>query len=151
MKAELELAEEDGSPPPVERLVSDVDEALGFVAAAEAAVEASIRVLVVDDDERLAEITVRGLRRRGFDAEASASLRLLMAGEVLVLDLGMLADLDDAALDGVRDARPIIVTGATDRASRALADRVAAYDYLVKPVDADELAKAIRKRAEESR
>ncbi len=151
LKAELELAEEDGSPPPVERLLSDVDEALDFVAAAEAAVEASIRVLVVDDDERLAEITVRGLRRRGFEAEASASVRLMMAGEVLVVDLGVLSGLDDEALDAVRDARPIVVTGATDRASRALADRVAASDYLVKPVDGEELAKAIRKRAEESR
>ena len=142
------MAEEDGASPSVERLLSDVDEALGFVAAAEAASDPSIHVLVADDDERLAEITVRGLRRRGFDADASGSIRLTMAGEVLVLDLGLLEGLDDAALDEVRSARPIIVTGATDRASRLLAERVEASDYLVKPVDVDELARAIRKRAE---
>jgi DNA-binding response OmpR family regulator len=39
-----------------------------------------------------------------------------------------------------------VVTGATDRASRALADSVAAADYLVKPVMLAELAAAIDRR-----
>ena len=147
VKGELELAEEDGTAPPAARLLGDVDEALGFVADAEAALGAAVRVLVVDDDAKLADITVRGLRRRGFDAEASDALRLTMAGEVLVVDLGLLAGLDANALDEVRSARPIIVTGATDRASRQLAERVDASEYLVKPVDVDGLARAIQKRA----
>ncbi len=146
LKAELELAESDEAEPPVARLLEDVDEALGFLSAAEAAVQVEARVLVADDDVRLAEITARGLRRQGFDADASASLRLTMAGEVLVVDLGLLSELDDAGLDAVREARPIIVTGATDRASRSLADRVEASDYLVKPVDLEVLAAAIRRR-----
>ncbi len=147
VKGELELAEEDGTAPPAARLLADVDEALAFVADAEAALGDAVRVLVVDDDLKLAEITVRGLRRRGFDAEASEGLRLTMSGEVLVVDLGLLRDLDENALEEVRAARPIIVTGATDRPSRELAERVEASDYLVKPVDADALARAIQKRA----
>ena len=66
-----------------------------------------------------------------------------------MLDLGLLHGLDEAALDEVRAARPIIVTGGTDRASRALGDRVDASAYLVKPVVIDELADAIRRRAAE--
>src|SRR6185312_7328058 len=103
---------------------ADVDEALGFVADAEAALGDAIRVLVVDDDVKLAEITVRGLRRRGFDAESSDALRLTMSGEVLVVDLGLLRGLDEKALDDVRSTRPIIVTGATDRGSRQIAEGV---------------------------
>jgi CheY-like chemotaxis protein len=150
LKGELELAEEDGGAPPAARLLADVDEALAFVADAEAAVGDTVRVLVADDDIKLAEITVRGLRRRGFDAEASESLRLTMSGEVMVVDLGLLHGLDEAALDEVRAARPVVVTGATDRASHGLAERVDASDYMIKPVDVDALAKAIRRRAEGS-
>ena len=35
MKAELELAEADGTSPPVERLLEDLDEAFGLLSAAE--------------------------------------------------------------------------------------------------------------------
>jgi DNA-binding NarL/FixJ family response regulator len=145
-KAELEMAEADETAPPTERLLEDVEEALGHLSAAEAAAQSEPRVLVVDDDARLAEITARNLRRRGFDADASGSLRLTMAGEVLVLDLGLLSGLDEAALDAVRGARPVVVTGATDRASRSLAERAGAIAYLVKPVDIDILVEAIRRR-----
>lgn len=148
LKAELELAEEAAADlPPASRLLEDVDEALGHLAAAESAAEESVHVLVVDDDMKLAEITVRGLRRRGFDAEAAAELRLLTAGEVLVIDLGLLHGVDETALEDVRAVRPIVVTGGTDRASRVLAERIGASDYLVKPVDIEELARAIDHRA----
>jgi DNA-binding response OmpR family regulator len=64
----------------------------------------------------------------------------------MVLDLGVLDALDEAELEQIRGARPIIVTGAADRASRALADRVNATDYLVKPVDLKELRAALMRR-----
>ncbi len=95
MKAELELAEADETAPPVSRLLEDVDEALGHLSAAETVDQESIRVLVVDDDVKLAEITAKGLRRRGFDAGSSETVRMTMAGEVLVIDLGVVAALDD--------------------------------------------------------
>jgi CheY-like chemotaxis protein len=148
LKAELELAEEDGTAaPPAARLLGDVSEALAHLAAAEAAVGDSVRVLVVDDDLRLAEITVRALRRRGFEAEAGAAVRLLTIGEVLVVDLGLLQGASEATLDEVRAARPIVVTGGTDGASRLLAQRIDARAYLVKPVDVDALARTIRSGA----
>jgi two-component system nitrogen regulation response regulator GlnG len=151
IKAELELAEADGTSPPVGRLLEDLEEAFAWLSAAEDTGESATRVVIVDDDNRLAEITAKGLRRLGFDARASASLGRLKAGEVLILDLGLLDALDEAELEDVRAARPIIVTGAADRASRARGERVNATDYLVKPVDLKELRAAINRRTEEGR
>jgi len=150
MKAELELSEADGTTTPIDTLLGDLDEALASLGLAEAASHGVARVLVVDDDARLAEITARGLRRLGFDADSSVTLRSLHKGEVLVFDLGLFPRLDGAAKKAVLAARPIIVTGATDAAGRALAASLDASDYLVKPVDPDELAAAIRSRLEKA-
>jgi CheY-like chemotaxis protein len=149
LKAELELAEVDGAAPPTKRLLEDVREALTYLSAAEDASQLRGSVLVVDDDARLAEITARGLRRLGFDADASSSLRSLRAREVLVFDLSLLEALDAAAHEDLRASRPIVVTGATDTRSRALASSLDASDYLVKPIELDELAAAINRRMSE--
>jgi CheY-like chemotaxis protein len=148
LKAELELSEVDGTTAPTDRLLAGIDEAFALLAVAESASQSSGLVLVVDDDARLAEITARGLRRLGYEAEWRSALRPLRAREVLVFDLGLLGGLDAAAKRSVRAAKPIVVTGATDRASRALASSVDASDYLVKPIELDELAAAIKRRME---
>jgi CheY-like chemotaxis protein len=149
LKAELELAEMDGAPPPTKRLLDDVREALAHLGAAEDASHLRGSVLVVDDDARLAEITARGLRRLGFDADASSSLRNLRAREVLVFDLSLLDALDAPARQDIRARRPIVVTGATDAGSRALAASLDASAYLVKPVELEELADAVNRRMAE--
>jgi len=150
LKAELELSEVDGTTPPIDRLLADLDEAFALLGAVEERSQPSAHVLVVDDDGRLAEITARGLRRLGYAADSSSALRPLRAGEVLVFDLSLFAGLDVAAKKSVRAARPIVVTGATDPASRALASSLDPSDYLVKPVELDELAAAIKRRMAES-
>jgi CheY-like chemotaxis protein len=150
LKAELELAEMDGAAPPTKRLLEDVREALAHLSAAEDASHLRGSVLVVDDDARLAEITARGLRRLGFDADASSSLRNLRAREILVFDLSLHEALDVAAREDVRASRPIVVTGATDPSSRALAANLDASDYLVKPIELEELAAAINRRMAEA-
>jgi Response regulator containing CheY-like receiver, AAA-type ATPase, and DNA-binding domains len=104
----------------------------------------------VDDDGRLAEITARGLRRMGFDADSSSQVRELRDGEVLVFDLGLLPGLDATAKKSVRAAKPVVVTGATDAAGRALAASLDASDYLVKPVELEQLAAAIKRRIGEA-
>jgi len=146
LRAELEVAESDGSVPPVARLLSDLREALDLLENVESAALGVVRVLVVDDDERLGELTARSLRRLGFDAEAADRLRALRAGEVVVFDLGVSASLTSADRAVLRAARPVVVTGAVDSASRALAADLGASDYLVKPVDSEELAAAINRR-----
>jgi DNA-binding response OmpR family regulator len=139
----------DNAAPPTKRLLEDVREALAHLSAAEDASHLRGSVLVVDDDLRLAEITARGLRRLGFDADASSSLRNLRAREVLVFDLSLLDALDAPARRELQASRPIVVTGATDRKSRALATSFDASDYLVKPIELDELAAAINRRMAE--
>jgi ActR/RegA family two-component response regulator len=150
LKAELELAVMDGATPPVERLLDDVREALSNLTAVEDASRAHGAVLVVDDDRRLAEITARGLRRLGFDANSSSSLRALKTTEVVVFDLSLVEVLDADAQQRLRASRPIVVTGATDPASRALAESLGASDYLVKPIELEELAAAINRRMAQS-
>src|SRR5260370_10585723 len=139
----------EGAAPPVKRLIDDVREALTHLSAVEDASHLRGSVLVVDDDVRLAEITARGLRRLGFDADASSSFRSLGDREVLVVDLSLLETLDAAAHQDVRASRPIVVTGATDQRSRALAASLDASAYFVKPVELEELAAAINRRMSE--
>lgn len=146
-RAELELARGDGSPLPIDRLLGDLQEALELLGQVEAVTFSIVSVLVVDDDERLGELTARGLRRLGYEAEASVRLRAVRPHEVVVLDLGVSASLRADELSALRVARPIVVTGAADPASRAVAEDLGASDYLVKPVDLEALAAAIKRRA----
>lgn len=147
LRAELELAEADGESAPVERVLGDLREALGFLDEVETAVFNVVRVLVLDDDERLAELTARGLRRMGYEAEPACAFRPLRPHEVVVFDLSLSGSLDADARVAVRDAHPIVVTGATDPGSRALAAELDASDYLVKPVELELLVAAINRRA----
>jgi len=62
--------------------------------------------------------------------------------------LGIIEGAGKDVLAAVRAARPIVVTGATDRASRAIAESLAATDYLLKPVELDDLAAAIKRRTQ---
>ncbi len=142
LKAELELAESDGT----ERALADLDEALSLLRAVEVAALGLVSVLVVDDDERLAELTARGLRRLGYDAESAGTLRELRPNEVLVFDLSLASGLDPRTRSALTAARPIVVTGATDPGSRAQAERLEASDYLVKPVELEDLVAAISRR-----
>lgn len=107
------------------------------------------RVLVLDDDERLAELTARGLRRLGYDAEPGSRFRAPGPRDVVVFDLGLAGRLSGPEREALKAARPIVVTGATDRASRAVAAGLDAADYLVKPVELDALVAAITSRISE--
>jgi ActR/RegA family two-component response regulator len=149
LKAELELAEIDGTLPPVDRLLDGIEEAFALLTAIEAASHAIVSVLVLDDDARLAEITARGLSRLGYEADSGIAMRPLLPGEVLVFDMSLLPSLDAEARVALRAAKPIVVTGATDLASRALAASLGASDYLVKPIELEELAAAISRRTRE--
>jgi CheY-like chemotaxis protein len=142
LKAELELSQSGGT----ERALADLDEAFSLLRAVEVAALGLVSVLVVDDDERLAELTARGLRRLGYDAESAGTLRELRPNEVVVFDLSLASGLDPKARSALTAARPIVVTGATDPGSRAQAERLEASDYLVKPVELEDLVAAISRR-----
>lgn len=119
-----------------------------------------MRVLVVEDDPLLGDGLNVGLRQRGFVSDwvkDGVAGELAMQGEAfgaVVLDLGL------PRLSGLEllqrrraagDATPVLILTARD----AVAERVrgldaGADDYLVKPVDLDELAARLRALARRS-
>ena len=151
LKAELELAEAGGAVPPIALLQGDLNEALMLLQEVEQAAFGLVSVLVVDDDVRLGELTARGLRRLGYDADSTNALRELRPGEIVVFDLGLAQVLDQSSRSTLKAARPIVVTGATVPESRALAASLDASDYLIKPVELEDLVKAISRRMAEGR
>ena len=148
MRAELEVAEAGGEPPTVDALQADLRQALDMLAEVEAVALGVVRVLVLDDDERLGELTARALRRAGFEAESARTVRPLRSHELVVLDLGLAEGLDASTRTLLKRVRPVVVTGATDPAARAAAAELDAADYLIKPVELDDLIAALKRRAD---
>jgi DNA-binding response OmpR family regulator len=120
-----------------------------------------MRILVVEDDPLLGDALQVGLRQRGFEADwvrDGVAAQLALAGEpfaAAVLDLG-LPRLDGIELlrrERTRGSRtPVLVLTARD----AVDERVrgldsGADDYVVKPVDLDELAARLRALVRRSR
>jgi two-component system response regulator QseB len=113
-----------------------------------------MRILIVEDNARLADLLGRGITERGFRAdvaadleEASGALRDI-AYDAIILDLHLP---DGEGLEWLARERsrltlmPVLILTARD----SLGDRVkgldgGADDYLVKPVDMDELAARLR-------
>ncbi len=113
-----------------------------------------MRVLIVEDNDRLAELTASGLERRGFSCDIAADLASAETalGEVVydavILDLGLP---DGDGVDWLarqrrlqRYAPTLILT-----ARNALEDRVTgldagADDFVIKPVEIEELAARVR-------
>lgn len=113
-----------------------------------------MRVLVVEDNRRIAFLVADGLQKRGFTCDTAGSLAeadsalAVAVYDAIVLDLG-LPDGDGLPWLGAhrvhRDMPPAIILTARG----ALGDRVmgldaGADDYLVKPVEIDELAARVR-------
>ena len=146
LKAELELAQADGTAASAEHLLADLNDAFGYLRLVEQAAFHLIPILVIDDDARLAELTARGLRRLGYDAESAGGLRELRPRELVVFDLGLASGLGENDRASLKAARPIVVTGATDPRSRAVATSLGASDYLVKPIELEDLVAAISRR-----
>lgn len=113
-----------------------------------------MRILLVEDDQLLGDGLAVGLRQAGFavdwvtDGQSADHALLVEDFDVVVLDLGLprLSGLDVLTrARGRRQDVPILILTARD----ATGDKVAgldsgADDYLVKPIDLDELAARIR-------
>lgn len=108
-----------------------------------------MRVLLVEDNDELVSLLVKGLARSGFSADAVASADdaahslAAMRYAAIILDLG-LPDQDGLSLlrsiRGRGDSTPILVLTARDGVSdRVNGLRAGADDYLVKPFAMEEL------------
>tara|TARA_R110002167_G_scaffold69313_1_gene195339 strand:+ start:964 stop:1653 length:690 start_codon:yes stop_codon:yes gene_type:complete len=117
-------------------------------------VEAAIRLLLVEDEQRLSETVARGLARVGFAVDTVGTADEARAAvatsryDVAVLDLGLpdedgLSVLRDLRRDG--DSTPVLILTARD----GLDDRVeglnaGADDYLLKPFAMTELVARLK-------
>jgi two-component system response regulator QseB len=112
-----------------------------------------MRILVIEDNERLARLVVDGLQRRGFSCDIA--LRLSDADDAMasaiydaiILDLG-LPDGDGvawlAASRRYRDMPPAIVQPRGGSGGSGPGLDAGADDYVVKPVEVEELAARLR-------
>jgi DNA-binding response OmpR family regulator len=109
-----------------------------------------VRVLVVEDDDSIAEPLAKALRREGYDVDCvSTGTAALEAGPVdmVLLDLG-LPDLDGyevcRRLRAASDVPIIVITARGDEVDRVVGLELGADDYVVKPFGARELVARMR-------
>ena len=113
-----------------------------------------MRVLIVDDNQRLARLVEKGIAARGFRCDMAANLAdadLALAAlhyDAVILDLA-LPDGDGIAWLRSRRPHPDFPPVLIMTARPAIEDRVAgldagADDYLIKPVDTAEIAARLR-------
>jgi two-component system response regulator RegA len=114
-------------------------------------------LLVLDDDTPLRTRLGRALEQRGFDValaagvtEAIASIKA-HAPAFAVLDMRLEDGSGLKVVEAVRDARPdarvIMLTGYGNIATAVAAVKAGAVDYLSKPADADDVARALLAQA----
>jgi two-component system, OmpR family, copper resistance phosphate regulon response regulator CusR len=117
-----------------------------------------MKVLIVEDERRIAAFLAKGLRRQGYEVECAytgSDALELTSGErrgepadLVMLDLG-LPDID--GLEVLRELRergskvPVIVlTARTEASDRAEALRLGAVEYLTKPLPFPEVLGSVR-------
>jgi two-component system OmpR family response regulator len=113
-----------------------------------------LRVLVIEDDPRVAEVLVGGLRAAGFEIDLAndgdVAMRLAMAAnaDAILLDLMMPSrsgfDILEA-LQGRRSVPVIVVTARTDLRDRLRAFDLGAMDFVPKPFWIEEIVARIRR------
>ena len=111
-------------------------------------------MLIVDDDKPFCERLARAMAVRGFEPRFATSVAQGLAAieisppafAVIDLKLGDGSGLDVMrALKAVRaDSRAIILTGYGAIATAVVAVKLGAFDYLAKPVNADEIVTALK-------
>ncbi len=109
-----------------------------------------MRVLLVEDDDAIAEPLTQGLVREGLDVERVATGHAALAAEsadLVLLDLG-LPDLDGLEvcrqLRARSDVPVIVITARGEELDRVLGLELGADDYMVKPFGFRELMARIR-------
>lgn len=117
-----------------------------------------IKVLLVDDEDAFRETLAHALERRGFEVRGASSgeecLEVLTFEDfdVVLLDLEMPGMGGLAALPEVARRRPlakvVVMTGHGTLAKGIAAMKAHAFDFLSKPVMADELVPVILAAAE---
>jgi DNA-binding response OmpR family regulator len=119
------------------------------------------RILIAEDDERIARFVGKGLRTHGLTTtvvnDGNAALRLALSGDydLLVLNIGLPGRDGFAVLREVRESRvalPVIILTAHDTVRDTVAGlEGGADDYMTKPFRFEELLARIRLRLRTAR
>ena len=117
-------------------------------------------LLVLDDDAPLRTRLGRALEQRGFEPTLVGSVQEALSAVKIhapafaVLDMRLEDGNGLKVVEAVRDARPdakiIMLTGYGNIATAVAAVKAGAVDYLSKPADADDVAKALLAQAGQS-
>lgn len=118
----------------------------------------SARVLAVDDNPQVIEITVRLLRKLGYEAVGLSDPREVMdavrtfSPEVCILDIQMPfisgSDLLDSIKAFDRQIEVVLLTGLNDTITAVDLMKRGAADFLLKPVETEKMAIAIERALE---
>lgn len=121
------------------------------VPCSDACHDGSVKVLVVEDDDAVAEPLLAGLVRNGIEVERVVFATQVLAAapgvDVVILDLGLPDDDGLAVLRELRrtsDVPVIIATARGDETDRIVGLELGADDYVVKPFSVRELAARVR-------
>ena len=114
-------------------------------------------ILVVEDDPVLNRLLVKELRKAGYDLDSAASWAeareriAAFAPSLVLLDVNLPDASGFAPLSEIAASRPVVMLTAYGNVNQAVeAMRLGAADYLVKPVNLDELELVIRAVLERS-
>ena len=114
--------------------------------------EESPRLLIVEDDDRFAETVSAEFQDRGYEVSRAASLEELRELEATgvgyaVVDLRLRSDSGLDAVSEIKEhsphARIVILTGYGSIATAVQATKLGAVQYLTKPIEIDELERAL--------
>jgi len=104
-------------------------------------------VWIVDDDPILADLTARRLRQLGIQAAPRTVLPRRIEPDVgLVIDLSSYQSLPPDQQIEVLMTNPIIISGSSRGITRAAPQATGRVDFLLKPVDFEQLASLLRHR-----
>ncbi len=119
--------------------------------------QASLRILLVDDDEVFTSVMARGFARRGFQCLSRHSARAAVADCAAFAPSHILLDLNlpeesglvvlPALLAAAPDARLVVLTGYASIATAVEATRAGAWNYLCKPATVDEVLQCFEQGA----
>ena len=115
---------------------------------------ASLKVCIVDDEVEFVTTLAERLELRGFEAQIAtdgeSALRLIEADppQIVVLDVMMPGMSGLEVLRKIKDLNPqlpvILLTGRSDTKEGEEGMRLGAFDYLMKPLNIDQLIKKMQ-------
>jgi DNA-binding NtrC family response regulator len=118
------------------------------------------RVLLIDDEVEFASALSERLQLRNYDAKpiynAEEALSIIRSDppHVVLLDLKMPGSKGEEVLKAIKEIKPtievIIVTGVLDPKKEVEGMKNGAFDYILKPIDIEELITKIDKAKKKS-